>query len=476
MSSSDRFDSLVAQLSDKEFSRFQQAVVELAAIGSATAVDALIISMEPKTWIDRDWSKRRRFIQKQLVQLGQRVVPALGKALKNKKPDIAIGAAEVIGQLQAQQATGALVENLTRVSGRVRLAMANALAVMGWQPTGQLEPTFYVAMQNWTRCLEMGPAAVPALLTVLDIRDGTYLDIINTLKGINDPHTILPILASVKYVTTENTLSSVASAVAKLARNTVAPLEAHFRAQSIAGQFVILEAFKHMPREVAITGLTPVLFDESSPFTARRKAAIELQKVNWQPQSGKERLFFHGLLWHWKQCLTEPEAFIKILPQLTIPFTVAHQLRRQLKESLGASHPALDKIHMPEKVKILVAEDEPDIRDLIAFTLQFNGYEVITAVDGVDAVFKAVVELPDMISMDVRMPRMTGYEATRIIKQREETRHILVVYLSAKGQESEISAGLETGGEDYILKPFAPDVLVQTIQKILISAKYGGIE
>ncbi len=66
--------------------------------------------------------------------------------------------------------------------------------------------------------------------------------------------------------------------------------------------------------------------------------------------------------------------------------------------------------------KILIAEDEPDIRDLVAFTLRFAGYEVVTASNGEDAVSLAPKEVPDLILMDVRMPRMTGYDACRLIK------------------------------------------------------------
>ena len=71
--------------------------------------------------------------------------------------------------------------------------------------------------------------------------------------------------------------------------------------------------------------------------------------------------------------------------------------------------------------RILIAEDEPDIRDLIALTLRFGGFEVITAINGVEAVEKAKSEVPDLILLDVRMPRMTGYEACAAIKADETT-------------------------------------------------------
>jgi DNA-binding response OmpR family regulator len=121
--------------------------------------------------------------------------------------------------------------------------------------------------------------------------------------------------------------------------------------------------------------------------------------------------------------------------------------------------------------KILIAEDERDIRDLVAFTLRFAGYEVFTAANGEEAVQLAPQVNPDLILMDVRMPRMTGYEACRIMKHNTDLKDIPIVFLSAKGQEAEIQQGLEAGAEEYLLKPFAPDQLTSRVKTIL--AKFG---
>ena len=121
--------------------------------------------------------------------------------------------------------------------------------------------------------------------------------------------------------------------------------------------------------------------------------------------------------------------------------------------------------------KILIAEDEPDIRDLVAFTLRFAGYEVVAANNGEEAVQMASREFPDLILMDVRMPRMTGYDACRVMKADPELKDIPIVFLSAKGQESEIKIGMDAGAEDYLLKPFAPDQLTDRVRAIL--AKFG---
>ena len=121
--------------------------------------------------------------------------------------------------------------------------------------------------------------------------------------------------------------------------------------------------------------------------------------------------------------------------------------------------------------KILIAEDERDIRDLIAFTLRFAGYEVLTANNGEEAVAMTQKELPDLVLTDVRMPKMTGYEACKQIKADPLTQHIPVVFLSAKGQEAEVQSGLAAGADEYLLKPFAPDQLTRKVAEILSKAK-----
>jgi DNA-binding response OmpR family regulator len=124
--------------------------------------------------------------------------------------------------------------------------------------------------------------------------------------------------------------------------------------------------------------------------------------------------------------------------------------------------------------KILIAEDERDIRDLVIFTLQFAGFEVVAASNGAEAVELVPKEKPDLILLDVRMPKMTGYEACEAIRKIPEVAHVPIVFLSAKGQEAEISAGLAAGGMDYILKPFAPDQLGKRVKEILERAAAAG--
>lgn len=117
--------------------------------------------------------------------------------------------------------------------------------------------------------------------------------------------------------------------------------------------------------------------------------------------------------------------------------------------------------------KILVAEDERDIRELINLTLSFAGHTVTTAANGAEAVELVTQFQPDLIMMDVRMPRMTGYEACRQMKQIDAVKNTPVVFLSAKGQDEEIQTGLDVGAVAYILKPFSPEDLNRQVMDIL---------
>ncbi|MAU08713.1 MAG: two-component system response regulator [Anaerolineaceae bacterium] len=116
---------------------------------------------------------------------------------------------------------------------------------------------------------------------------------------------------------------------------------------------------------------------------------------------------------------------------------------------------------------ILIAEDERDIRELVAFTLGFAGHKVSQAANGEEAVSMTTQLKPDLVLTDVRMPKMTGYDVCSAIKKNDVTKHIPVVILSAKGQDEEKELGKTSGADDYILKPFAPDELQRRVAEIL---------
>ncbi len=118
--------------------------------------------------------------------------------------------------------------------------------------------------------------------------------------------------------------------------------------------------------------------------------------------------------------------------------------------------------------KIIIAEDERDIRELIFFTLEYEGYDVIMTANGEDALEMVYKERPDLVLLDVRMPRMDGYEVCRRIINDVTIQHIPVAFISAKGQQSEIDEGIRAGALDYLIKPFSRDQLLGMVARLLL--------
>ena len=116
---------------------------------------------------------------------------------------------------------------------------------------------------------------------------------------------------------------------------------------------------------------------------------------------------------------------------------------------------------------IIIAEDDNDIRELISFTLRYAGHHVLSFPNGNDAWNQILVEIPDLVILDVRMPVISGYEVCEKIKLEPTTAHIPVIFLSAKGQEGEIKTGFDAGAVDYLLKPFVPQELNNKVNAIL---------
>lgn len=121
---------------------------------------------------------------------------------------------------------------------------------------------------------------------------------------------------------------------------------------------------------------------------------------------------------------------------------------------------------MNKKV-ILAVDDEPNILMSIEFILDMEGYEVHTARDGDEALEVAERVRPDLILLDVNMPRKDGYEVCRLLRERQDTAGTKVIMLTAKGQSLEKKKGLEVGADHYVTKPFSADELLQTIRTCL---------
>ena len=119
------------------------------------------------------------------------------------------------------------------------------------------------------------------------------------------------------------------------------------------------------------------------------------------------------------------------------------------------------------KGKILVVDDEIYIVHILDFSLGMEGYEVVTALDGEQALEKVTSEKPDLIVLDIMMPKLDGYEVCKSIKSNAATKHVPVILLSAKGRNVDQKMGFEVGADDYITKPFSPRKLVERINQLL---------
>jgi len=117
--------------------------------------------------------------------------------------------------------------------------------------------------------------------------------------------------------------------------------------------------------------------------------------------------------------------------------------------------------------KILVVDDEMHILRIVKYKLESAGYNVMTAVNGVDALAIAREEKPALIFLDIMMPGLNGYEVCSQLKNDPDTKNIIIIMLTAKGQESDKIKGLEVGVDEYITKPFSPQDLLDRTKDLL---------
>ncbi|MGF1556580.1 response regulator transcription factor [Paucihalobacter sp.] len=118
-------------------------------------------------------------------------------------------------------------------------------------------------------------------------------------------------------------------------------------------------------------------------------------------------------------------------------------------------------------IKILLVDDEPDILEIVGYNLTAEGYEVITAENGAEAVKKAKKYKPQLIILDVMMPEMDGIEACEIIRANPDLNNTLITFLTARGEDYSQVAGFDAGADDYITKPIKPKVLVSKVKGLL---------
>lgn len=116
--------------------------------------------------------------------------------------------------------------------------------------------------------------------------------------------------------------------------------------------------------------------------------------------------------------------------------------------------------------KVLIADDEPDILEILKYNLSKEGYEVITAKDGDEALEKARRTQPDLVILDVMMPKKTGVEVCQLLRSQQSFKETLIVFLTAVNDEGTLIKGLETGADDYISKPISPKVFLSRVNAL----------
>ena len=114
-----------------------------------------------------------------------------------------------------------------------------------------------------------------------------------------------------------------------------------------------------------------------------------------------------------------------------------------------------------------MADDEEDVRELVIYRLSRSGYQVVGAGDGLEALERAAECIPDLMVLDVMMPKLDGYELTRRLRAEDALRSIPVILLTARSQESDVDRGFDVGADDYLTKPFNPDELVARVRAAL---------
>ena len=118
-------------------------------------------------------------------------------------------------------------------------------------------------------------------------------------------------------------------------------------------------------------------------------------------------------------------------------------------------------------IKILLVDDEQDILEIVGYNLSQEGYQIVTATNGKEAITKAKKELPQLIIMDVMMPEMDGMEACESIRKLPELNNVIITFLTARSEDYSQVAGFEAGADDYIAKPIKPKVLVSKVKALL---------
>jgi len=126
---------------------------------------------------------------------------------------------------------------------------------------------------------------------------------------------------------------------------------------------------------------------------------------------------------------------------------------------------------MEKKIKILAVDDDTMVLAVIKKRLEFAGYEVITAMEGLEGLKKARSENPDLIVLDLILPNLNGYQICAMLKRDSKYRNIPIIMLTSRSQQADIAEGMKAGADAYITKPYDPDEFIAKIQTLLTESK-----
>lgn len=141
----------------------------------------------------------------------------------------------------------------------------------------------------------------------------------------------------------------------------------------------------------------------------------------------------------------------------------------KLNRSKGVKHNSdidLKPSRLPENTTILIADDEPDILEIISYNLRTEGYNILTAKNGNEAIDQAIKFNPSLIILDLMMPGKTGIEVCKLLRSKAQFKETLIIYLTAINDENMEIKGLEIGGDDYITKPISPQLLTSKVNAL----------
>lgn len=134
----------------------------------------------------------------------------------------------------------------------------------------------------------------------------------------------------------------------------------------------------------------------------------------------------------------------------------------------------IERVEMKENEKLLIVEDETDIRELIAYNLEMSGYQVIKARDGEEGLQLSRQHKPDLIILDLMLPGIDGFRVCEMIRKDKTTSNIPIIMLTARTGDEDMIAGLENGADDYITKPFSPRILLARVKAVLRRRNLNG--